>query len=711
MSHLLRRGTLAVLLALCWSTPYVLPFRAAHAVVATGVGHIVPAATTLGKAAPPLEAGWLVAFALSLSSLGMLIVVLSDELPRLQRQFSKNPAVPWLGMAAAGALLWLVDRLVWPDVCVACVRLNTEAPEVKVQHSLLLQSGTALLVPPFVAAVTSLAGNPLDASKFRLRRWFVAIAGVLFVTPPYLVLAKAGQFTLLALGAVALGLGELPALEQRSRLGKWRFRACVMAFGLALSLPARPLVARGLEKHGAAALPLLNAYAAVLAISGALTFVVVCLSTADGLAWALRGARSLRTRLLVFGLCCAALAFLVNRVRIPVHVMGEGAALAAVMSLLAKLVGAAVVVFSFSLVLSRELVQKLERTSHAIVEISQGNLAVELPETGRDELAEVARSVNRMLAELREASFLERINAELRARSEALASALEKLANTQVELVRSERMASVAVLVKGIAHELNNPINYIAGNVAPLRRYSAFLARAALELADGRARGAEELRALTELAPGKDLAYVVEDLDRLTEDLGEGARRAALIIGDLQSLTAPARREIELVDVERAARRTVALLLPRVPHAVHVEVLASELPPFPARAGELEQVLLNLIDNALRAVGEHGTVRVRGRAIEGTLEISVEDDGPGLTDAVKSRVFEPFFTTRSAGEGSGLGLAIVSSIVRAHGGTVAVESEPGTGARFVVRLPWPADGTGLEAGFAAQTAPLAAASE
>ncbi|HEV8547625.1 MAG TPA: HAMP domain-containing sensor histidine kinase, partial [Polyangiaceae bacterium] len=219
-----------------------------------------------------------------------------------------------------------------------------------------------------------------------------------------------------------------------------------------------------------------------------------------------------------------------------------------------------------------------------------------------------------------------------------------------------------------------------------------FLTKLAVELADGQPRSPEQILALTRLTPQKDLAFVVGDLARLTSDVSEGARRAALIIGDLQNLTATTRRGQELVDLARVARQTVALLEPRAPEGVRFELALSTTPPVEARAGELEQVLLNLADNAMRAVGSGGTVHIELGATDGQLELVVRDDGPGLTDEAKQRAFEPFFTTRPAGEGSGLGLAIVAAIVRAHHGTIVVTSEPGTGARFVVRLPLPSDG-------------------
>src|SRR5207302_7547788 len=159
-----------------------------------------------------------------------------------------------------------------------------------------------------------------------------------------------------------------------------------------------------------------------------------------------------------------------------------------------------------------------------------GDLSASLPEVGRDEIAEVARTFNAMVAQLRKAEFLERINAGLRERSSELQRTLEALRTAQADLVRAERMASTATLVRGIGHELNNPIGFIAGNVPLLRRYCDFLARSASALADGKPRSPEEVRALTQLSPRKDLQFVIGDLSRMTDDIAEGARRAKVIL-------------------------------------------------------------------------------------------------------------------------------------------------------------------------------------
>ena len=227
--------------------------------------------------------------------------------------------------------------------------------------------------------------------------------------------------------------------------------------------------------------------------------------------------------------------------------------------------------------------------------------------------------------------------------------------------------------------------------MAPLRRYGEFLTHVATQLSDGRARSADELRALTHLGERKDLAFVSEDLARLTADIGEGARRAQLIITDLQSLTSAAQRGVERVDLHRVVRQTITLLRPQVPPGVHLEADLTPASTLTARAGQLEQVLVNLTDNAVRAVGERGLVRLFVGEAEGQVVIKVTDDGPGMTPDVKRQAFEPFFTTRLAGEGSGLGLAIVASIVRAHHGTVTITSEDGNGTEVEVRLPLRAD--------------------
>jgi signal transduction histidine kinase/ligand-binding sensor domain-containing protein len=293
--------------------------------------------------------------------------------------------------------------------------------------------------------------------------------------------------------------------------------------------------------------------------------------------------------------------------------------------------------------------------------------------------------VRRLLGRQRELSRL------VDERTRTLAETLATLKSTQADLVRSERLAQITTLVQGVAHELNNPVGFIASNVEPLRRYIDFLLAAVHGLAQGPAPSAEARTALLRLSPQKDLAFVETDLRSLLQDLQEGARRAGLIVRDLQGLATSASRPLERLELRRAVERTVALLKPRVRDGVKVEIDVEGVPPLEARAGEIEQVVMNLVDNALRAVGDHGTVTV-GARLEGSGDSSqvrlwVKDDGAGMTADVRQRATEPFFTTRAAGEGSGLGLAIVQSIAVAHDGVLTIDSAPGQGTRVEICFP------------------------
>jgi signal transduction histidine kinase/ligand-binding sensor domain-containing protein len=298
--------------------------------------------------------------------------------------------------------------------------------------------------------------------------------------------------------------------------------------------------------------------------------------------------------------------------------------------------------------------------------------------------AERARVRLARLVEERTSELASR-NADLEERTRELRAALEDLKRAETDLVRAERMASVATLVRGIAHELNNPLAFVTGNVGPLRKYAEFLLGAIREVA----RGDKKLDDVR-LSPRKDLAYVERDLQKLLADMEEGGRRARLIVSDLQSLTAPlgaTSRAIEPVDVARVLEQSVRLLAPSKPEGVTIDVAADPCEPLLARAGEIEQAVVVVLDNALRAVGPKGKIGVRLRAEGDARIIEVEDDGPGMTEEVRKRATEPFFTTRAAGEGSGLGLAIAAQIAQHHRGAITIDSEPGTGTtvRLTVR--------------------------
>jgi signal transduction histidine kinase len=688
-----RRGVALGVFSALWATPDLLPFHSLGVSLVGRVGGVrwgAPQWMTLAEGRHDAAPGWYVA--LALGTFWPLIVVWNAlaEVPAREMRRGAKPHRAWIAALVGGAFVAAISWVLWPMLCFLCVNWEGITSAVRVHHFALVDAGVAVALPAWLVLASRAAGKPIDVARTPLHRWAAGVALFLFVTPPFLLLAKSGQLILYALATLTMWVRELPALEETSPLGRTRIRVAAILLG---SLPLVPAALFSPRVHPlvvAPTLPLVHAGVALVVAGAGLVFVALCMTAADGLAWTLQRAPSVRTRMLVLGLSSAALAFLLAGVYVPVTIVGEEAP-SLVLTLVGKLVCVAIVVVVFSATLSRKFARSLEQSVRAIGEIQRGNLDVALDEAGDDEVAAMSRSFNELARSMRKAEFLEQLNADLRERGAQLATTLAALQTAQADLVRSERMASVAVLVKGIAHELNNPINYIAGNVAPLQRYCEFLTRAAIALSDGRPRSPEELFRLTHLTERKDLAFVVDDLARLAADIGEGARRAHLIISDLQGLTSAAQRGVERVDLGRVVRQTIALLEPSVRPGVTLAADLSSSPILAARAGQLEQVLVNLTDNALRAVGDRGEVRISVAANDGHAIVRVVDDGPGMSDEVRRQAFEPFFTTRAAGEGSGLGLAIVASIVRAHHGTVTLESAAGKGTRVELRLPLESD--------------------
>jgi signal transduction histidine kinase len=688
MTPAARRASVALVFSSMWAAPFALPFRAlgVSSVAHVGGASWAPHALPFREGSHSADPGWYVALALGVAWPLVLTWAVVEDLSALQSKRRWGAALT-ATLAMVGTTIAGASWILWPSLCFFCSHWETPSPIVKVHHIALVEGGAAIAIPAWASVLARIRARSVGRAP--LHRWVALVALCLFVAPPYLLLAKSSELILFAIASWTMWVRELPRVEEASPWGRWPARAAALALASATAIAALVIAARlRSTTTGDALLPALHLGVAVASAGVGLAFVAICMTVADALAWVLRRARSVRARMLVLGLACAALAFALTGMYVPIDVVGEGETTTSlVLTLVAKLVCVGIMVAVLSAALSRGLARSLERSVQAMAEIRQGNLDVALDDSGRDEVAAVARSFNELVSRLRQTEFLERLNVDLRARSMQLAQTLDALRTAQADLVRSERMASVAALVKGIAHELNNPINYIAGNIEPLQRYCAFLSRAATELSDGRARTESELAALTRLTVRKDLGFVSDDLARLTVDIGEGARRAQLIISDLQSLTSAAQRGVETIDLHRVVRQTIALLRPGVPAGVHLEADLAPVPPLSAMAGQIEQVLVNLADNALRAVGDDGEVRISVERVDGDALVKVTDDGAGMSEEVKRQAFEPFFTTRAAGEGSGLGLAIVASIVRAHRGTVTLTSEPGKGTEVELRLP------------------------
>lgn len=277
-----------------------------------------------------------------------------------------------------------------------------------------------------------------------------------------------------------------------------------------------------------------------------------------------------------------------------------------------------------------------------------------------------------------------------------LQGTVERLRSAESMLVQSEKMRALGQFVAGIAHELNNPIGFVSANLEQVRR-----ALAAIEPMLAAYAGAP-LPAVTavELADRRRVLCVdqlLADLPSILDDCQEGARRAAEIVAGLRAFARADRPDgLGPIDLRERLERTLSLLRHRLTAGISVVRDYRDLPEVQCAPGQIDQVLLNVVANAIDAVGSRGTICVGthlahdppGAPRRGAhAALWVRDDGSGMTPEVRDRVFDPFFTTKPEGQGTGLGLSVSYGIVERHGGAIAVESAPGRGTTFTLYLP------------------------
>jgi signal transduction histidine kinase/PAS domain-containing protein len=309
---------------------------------------------------------------------------------------------------------------------------------------------------------------------------------------------------------------------------------------------------------------------------------------------------------------------------------------------------------------------------------------------GRDELE--ARVAERTAELARACKQARELAAGLERHAAAERRALEDLKQAQARLVQSERLAGLGQLVAGVAHEINNPLAFVLNNKAVLRRDVAALRELLRLYEEEAARLAadrpEAFAAARQYAERIDAAYTLDNLDGVLVRSADGLKRIQQIVKDLRDFARLDERDLQEADLNAGVASTLNIVRGRAnKKAIRLEADLGPLPPVLCYPAKLNQVVLNLVANALDACPAGAAVTVRTRTAEGGVAIHVQDTGPGIDPAVLPRIFDPFFTTKPPGQGTGLGLSISHGIVADHGGRIEVASGPGRGAHFTVYLP------------------------
>ncbi len=324
------------------------------------------------------------------------------------------------------------------------------------------------------------------------------------------------------------------------------------------------------------------------------------------------------------------------------------------------------------------------------------NVAVEMLKRGasdyvtKDDLhtPRVASAVRGALERHRLDLARRRAEDELRRRKDELETALRKLQEAQAHLVQSEKMASLGQLVAGVAHEINNPLSYVTNNLAVLDRDVGLVVKMMAAYRDHLGPALPE--SIAEAERDCDLDYTLSNLDRLIASTRQGLRRVGEIVAGLRDFSRLDEAEQKMIDPNDPVRTTVEMVRFHVRHReIKLEVDLAPLPQACCNPGQLNQVLLNLLMNAIQAVGPGASIAVRTRLEPdgSAFRYEVVDDGPGIPESVLGKIFDPFFTTKPQGVGTGLGLWITYNIVQEHGGWIEVQTAQGTGTTFVVTLP------------------------
>ncbi|PWV53314.1 7TM diverse intracellular signaling domain-containing protein [Chitinophaga sp. S165] len=283
---------------------------------------------------------------------------------------------------------------------------------------------------------------------------------------------------------------------------------------------------------------------------------------------------------------------------------------------------------------------------------------------------------------------------ELQTSNEELNVALKNLKDAQTQLVEREKMASLGQLTAGIAHEINNPINFVTSNIKPLKLDIQDI-KTLLEKYDALPQASDIHGALEDIAIYKqeiDIDYIHDEISSLIKGIEDGASRTSEIVRGLRTFSRLDESDLKSVDMHEGIDSTLVLLKNSIPPNVKVVRDYGSLPKIECYAGKMNQVFMNILTNAFNAIKMNNKdreelVTITTREENGLALISIKDTGPGMTEKVKEKIFDPFFTTKDVGEGTGLGLSIVFSIIEKHNGRIEVITAPDKGAEFIIYLP------------------------
>ena len=340
--------------------------------------------------------------------------------------------------------------------------------------------------------------------------------------------------------------------------------------------------------------------------------------------------------------------------------------------------------------LARHISKPILELRESARKVGEGDLTQRVEKTTGDEIGDLTGAFNKMVEDLSKArGELHLANSSLASTNQALNISMDELKSAQEQLIQAEKMASLGQLTAGIAHEINNPINFVSANTQPLKEdlqdIMKVLTRYDLIVKDKKLE--HEFLDVEKLKEEIQYETTIQEVRKLLTGIEDGAKRTSEIVKGLRNFSRMDQNVFRKMNLNECFESTLTLLHSSYKNRIEIIRDYADLPDVDCFPGQINQVLMNILSNAVQSIPDTGKIFIKTRVVGDMVKLSIKDSGSGMPEEVRKKIYDPFFTTKEVGKGTGLGMYISYGIIEKHNGKIEVFSNVGQGTEFVITMP------------------------